>query len=128
MANLASTTRRGALKGAFALAAVPIGTGAAAAEIAGLFDAIDTHRTAYALFCTLTPIEDAIDPRYDPSRKGEFDTANDAEREALKQIITYKTDTFAGLKAKARYLAEVDKMGSLDYEQAYQFIHSIAGA
>ena len=128
MADIANTTRRNALKGALSLAVVPVGTAAAAAEMAGLFDVIEKHRTAYALFCSLTAIDDAVDERYDPSRHDEFEAANDSERAALGEVIAHKTETLSGLKAKARYLAEVDRMGSLDYTQAYDFIHSIAGA
>lgn len=124
--SISTATRRNALKGALALSVAPLATAAAAAEMAGLFDAIEKHRTAYALFCSLTPFSDKIDERFDPSREEEFETANDGERAALQRVIDHKTDTLAGLKAKARYLAEVDNMGSLDYEHAYAFIHAIA--
>lgn len=126
MANEPNTTRRDALKGAFALSVASATSAVASAQLIGLMDLIEKHRTYYALFNFLSPYGDSMDERYDPSKEGEIDAAGDAELKALTEIMDFPADTFTVVKAKAKYLAEIDDKGSLNYLQAFDFIHSIA--
>lgn len=103
MAEQLHITRRSALVGALAIAALGPGSGTAAETT--LTDLLFAHDVATANLHLACNLADETHPQYDPGFKG-FDAASDAEEQARLSVLSFPCRTLSDVRMKAAHFVK----------------------